>query len=145
MEKSKNKLEFFLNLSRIQSTISKIFDRHLEGGLGFNYFAILYYLDQDRNKKMRRIDLAEKVALTASGVTRILLPMEKIGLIEREQNELDARVSYVKITKGGKKLLDEAIETAKYISDEILPSTELKSLKDVSEIISLFKLNKTSY
>jgi len=145
MKKSNSKLEFFLNLSRIQSSIEKIFDRHLEGGLGFNYFTILYYLSQASDEKMRRIDLAEKVALTASGVTRILLPMEKIGLVKREQNEMDARVSYVKITASGKKLLTEATETAEHLSKELLPSTKLNKVKDISEIFSLINLDADSY
>lgn len=145
MSQISNQLKFFLDLTRIQSNISRIFDRHLEGGLGFSYFTILYYLSQAPDEKMRRIDLAERVALTASGITRILLPMEKIGLIKREQNERDARVSYVKITNGGKKLLQEATGTAEYLAQELLPSTKLNGLKDISEIFSLINLKADSY
>ena len=145
MSQISNQLKFFLDLTRIQSNISRIFDRHLEGGLGFSYFTILYYLSQAPDEKMHRIDLDERVALTASGITRILLPMEKIGLIKREQNERDARVSYVKITNGGKKLLQEATGTAEYLAQELLPSTKLNGLKDISEIFSLINLKADSY
>jgi len=142
MKKINTQLNFFLNLARVQSVVTRIFDRRLEGGLGFNYFTILYYLSQAPDEKMRRIDLAEKIALTASGVTRILIPMEKIGLVKREKNERDARVGYVKLSPRGKRLLNEALETAEYLSEEILPSTKLDKIKDISEIFSLFSFKQ---
>lgn len=57
---------------------------------------------------MRRIDLAEKVGLSASGVTRMLLPMEKIGLICKEEGARDARVSLVRLSDAGLRVLAEA-------------------------------------
>jgi len=59
-------------------------------GIAFNEFLILYYLDKTSDKTMRRIDLAEKVGLTASGIICILIPMEKIGLITSGSNDGDA-------------------------------------------------------
>ncbi len=61
-------------------------------------------LYQAADEAMRRIDLAESVGLSASGVTRLLLPMQKIGLVQKEQNPRDARVSLVKLTETGKQI-----------------------------------------
>ncbi len=134
-------LKFFLDLTRAQAIIARAFDRSLNG-LGFSYFTILYYLSQAEDEKMRRIDLAEKVALTASGVTRILIPMEKIGLVKREASEEDARVSYVKLAPGGKRLLSEALENGELLSKELLPSTKTKGIENISHIFSLFSLGQ---
>ncbi len=136
-----NQLKFFLDLTRAQAIIARAFDREL-GGLGFTYFVILYHLSQAPEEKMRRVDLAEKVALTASGVTRVLLPMEKIGLVKREESASDARVSFVKLAPGGKQLLSEALERAELLSKELLPSTNIKDAKDISEIFSAFSLGQ---
>lgn len=84
---------------------------------------------------MRRIDLAEKIGLTASGVTRILLPMEKIGLVSREINERDARVSYVLLASGGKAKLSEAMERAEMLCEESVPENRRANLKDFSETL----------
>ncbi|OPC02284.1 MarR family transcriptional regulator [Elizabethkingia ursingii] len=128
-------LLLLININKLQSVIARKFDSLSVHGLGFNDFAILYILNSSSENKMRRIDLAEKVGLTASGVTRLLNPMEKTGLVTRETNERDARVSYVVITSTGKKILEEALATAENITKDILPSGKVKSLKTVSDFL----------
>lgn len=136
-------LDFFLKLNRVQGILAKTFDSRLTGGLGFNDFVILYYLSQAPDEKMRRIDLAEKISLSPSGITRMLPPMEKIGLIKRESSEGDARVSYVKLASGGKRLLEETIDRAEMLTEEFLPTTKLNGTKDISEIFSLLHMGTT--
>ena len=79
-------LLLLMNLSKVQSLLSRRFDRLSVHGIGFNDFMILYLLRQAPGEKMRRVDLADGIGLTSSGVTRMLVPMEKIGLIKREIN-----------------------------------------------------------
>jgi DNA-binding MarR family transcriptional regulator len=136
MIKISKQLTFFLKLARVQAIVARSFDRSLGVGIGFTDFVILYYLSQAPDEKMRRIDLADKVALSASGITRLLLPMEKIGLVKREASSSDARVSYVKLAPGGKRLLQESLEKAELISAEFLPETKIKKMDDVSDLFS---------
>lgn len=142
MIKISKQLDFFLKLSRVQSIVARSFDRTLGRGLGFTDFIILYYLSQAPGEKMRRVDLAEKVTLTASGVTRLLLPMEKIGLIKRESDDADARVSYVKLAAGGKHLLEDCLEKAELISSEFLHTTKVKDAKDISDMFENLTLGQ---
>jgi DNA-binding MarR family transcriptional regulator len=90
-----------------------------------------------KEEKMRRIDLAESVGLTASGITRLLAPMEKIGLVKREQNAHDARVSFVVLAAGGKRKLQEAIDDAERLADDMLSSAKQKSISDAKDILTL--------
>ncbi|HCD9233235.1 TPA: MarR family transcriptional regulator [Elizabethkingia anophelis] len=128
-------LLLLVNINKLQSVIARKFDFLSVHGLGFNDFVILYILNSSVESKMRRIDLADKIGLTASGVTRLLNPLEKTGLVTRETNERDARVSYVVITSTGKKILEEAQITAENITKEILSSKKGKSLKVVTEFL----------
>ncbi|KYH04821.1 MULTISPECIES: MarR family winged helix-turn-helix transcriptional regulator [Chryseobacterium] len=128
-------LLFLININKLQSVIARKFDSLSVHGLGFNDFVILYVLYSSSESKMRRIDLAEKIGLTASGVTRLLNPLEKIGLVSRESNERDARVSYVVITPNGKKVFEEAKLSAENITKEILSSKKGKSLRMVNELL----------
>ncbi|MCT3899448.1 MarR family winged helix-turn-helix transcriptional regulator [Elizabethkingia anophelis] len=128
-------LLLLVNINKLQSVIARKFDSLSVYGLGFNDFVILYILNSSVESKMRRIDLADKIGLTASGVTRLLNPLEKTGLVTRETNERDARVSYVVITSTGKKILEEAQITAENITKEILSSKKGKSLKVVTEFL----------
>jgi DNA-binding MarR family transcriptional regulator len=140
MQEVSASLEFFIHLAKAKTVISRRFDNRLSfHGIGFTDFVILYHLAQSPHKKMRRIDLAEKVGLTASGVTRLLLPMEKIGLVGRETNEHDARVSYVTLASGGERLLSESMEQAEALAQDLLPKNELPQ----SFIDLLLTLEKT--
>ncbi len=89
---------------------------------------------------MRRIDLANAIGVTASGITRLLLPMEKIGLVKREAHAGDARVSYVTITKSGKTKLQEGIERAELFIWDLIHPSESTEIEKANEIIS--KLSK---
>ncbi|MDQ1858245.1 MULTISPECIES: MarR family winged helix-turn-helix transcriptional regulator [unclassified Chryseobacterium] len=128
-------LLFLININKLQSVITRKFDSLSVHGLGFNDFVILYVLYSSSESRMRRIDLAEKIGLTASGVTRLLNPLEKIGLVARETNERDARVSYVVITPNGKKIFEEARLSAENSTKEILSSKKNKSLRMVNEFL----------
>lgn len=121
MEKINNSLTFLMNLTKVQAMIARRFDRLSIHGISFNEFMILYLLRHAAETKMRRVDLAGKVGVTASAVTRMLLPMEKIGLITREVNERDARVSYVVLSTVGSRILNDARKTANQVASEIIP------------------------
>ena len=69
---------------------------------------------------MTRIDLAESIGRAASGVTKMLQPMEEIGLIQKEVGARDARVSLVKISKAGERLFKDATTTLNQSSKQIL-------------------------
>lgn len=134
MEKISSSVEFFLNIAKIQTELSRRLDAHL-GGIGFNEFILLYHLSQSEEYKMRRVDLADKIGLTPSGITRLLLPMEKIGLITKEANVYDARVSYVVLSSGGKTKLTEGIERMETFCSSIIKSQEINKIEEFSEML----------
>jgi len=127
-------VRFFLNLSKTHSVLANRFDRGL-GGLGFSEFLILFSLDQAKDGKMRRVDLAEKIGMTASGVTRLLLPMEKVHLIESGPTESDARARLVEATPAGKEKLKEALERLEVLAEDFIPSNKAKDVVKASELL----------
>jgi len=140
MEEISPSLDFFIQLAKAKTVLVRRFDNRLSfHGLGFNDFIILYHLSQAPQGKMRRIDLAEKVGLTASGVTRLLLPMEKIGLIKKEATEHDARISYVSLAPGGERLLNESMQEAEALAQELMPETKVKQ-EFIDVLIRLAKI-----
>lgn len=89
-------------------------------GIGLTEFMVLQSLSAAHNGSLRRIDIAESLGRTASGVTRMLMPMEKIGLVEKASSSRDARVSMVKISEAGERILDEANKSFEQKSAQIL-------------------------
>ncbi len=136
MSKIDRSLKFLMNLAKVNAILSRRFDKLSVHGISFSDFMILYLLSESNDGKMRRVDLAEKIGLTSSGVTRMLVPLEKIGLIERELSQRDARVSYARLTKAGKKLFEEAQVTAGDLAEEIISSSKIKKTKDLVDIVA---------
>jgi DNA-binding MarR family transcriptional regulator len=85
---------------------------------------------------MRRVDLADTIGLTASGITRLLLPMEKIGLVRREAHDGDARVSYVALAPGGEQKLSEALSRAEEFCSDIIHTAESEEVARANNIIA---------
>ncbi len=56
--------------------------------------------------------------LSPSGVTRAVIPLEKIGLLERAADERDGRGSYVVLTGHGRERLDQATPTVEQVVTE---------------------------
>lgn len=126
-------LEFCLRLTRAYATLTRRLDNKLGSvhGLSFGDFMILYNLGRAPGKKLRRIDLAERLGLTASGVTRSLLPLEKLLLVDRQTDPRDARVGYALLTDAGQQLLNYALVTLQPITEEstqALPADQLGAL-----------------
>jgi DNA-binding MarR family transcriptional regulator len=127
-------LQFFITLAKMQAIITRRFD-HMGSMVGFTDFAILYHLNLAEDKKLRRIDLADKVGLTASGITRLLPPLEKIGLVGREANPRDARSSFVTLTTSGQRVFQESLERAEMVATDMLPSQSAKNIEKCSELL----------
>jgi DNA-binding MarR family transcriptional regulator len=128
-------VEFLLQLAKVNAVLTRKLDARL-GGLGFTEFILMHHVSQAEDGRMRRTDLADKLGLTASGVTRLLLPMEKVGLVKREADKHDARVSYVTLGAGGKQKLAEAMERAELFVEEVVPVGKLKKLKELTIVLA---------
>ncbi|GAA1036243.1 MarR family winged helix-turn-helix transcriptional regulator [Streptomyces murinus] len=107
-------LDAALRLVRAQAALVRRFDARLGGlhGVSLADFTLLLRLGQAPGGRMRRVDLAEALGLTASGVTRALAPLERIGLVTREPDARDARVAYASLTGTGRARLKEMLATA---------------------------------
>lgn len=129
-----NKLDFILHISKLNMILNKYFDSSL-WLLWLNEFIVLYHLHNAPEQTLRRIDLAEKVGITASGITRLLLPMEKIGLVEKKVNPNDARVSLVSIASGGKKQLNDALIRIQEQLDDKITQKQTKELENTTQLL----------
>lgn len=135
MKSTSVNVKFLLNLVKVESILVRHFDKGMGNGIGFNEFLILFYLNQSENKKMRRVDLAEKMSMTASGITRMLLPMGKIGLIKNESVDDDARVKFVLLSSGGKQKFNEALERFELLADEIFSGVKNKEIESCVNLL----------
>ncbi|BCM69927.1 MULTISPECIES: MarR family winged helix-turn-helix transcriptional regulator [Streptomyces] len=131
-------LDAALRLVRAQAALVRRFDARLSGlhGVSLADFTLLLRLGQAPGGRMRRVDLADALGLTASGVTRGLAPLERIGLVTREPDARDARVAYAALTATGRRRLAEMLATAEETAAEIFagpawPAADITGLADL--------------
>src|SRR5580658_10427308 len=83
----------------------------------------------------RPTELAHELHLTASGVTRALLPLERRGIIERRKDANDARASLALLTRAGRALLDEALEEAGERASRLLRRINVGQSKQLQRLL----------
>ena len=131
-------MELVMALSSLQSQLLKKIDQRLSAhGISFTEFMVMYQLDAAPNKTMRRIDLAESVGLSASGVTRLLTPMEKIKLVQKQANPRDARVSLVKLSTTGEQVFGDALVSFRESADFLLQALDAEQIDKFLELSKL--------
>ena len=116
-----NALDTTLRLVRAQTSLVKRFDGRLAAlhGVSLADLLVLLQLGRAEGGRMRRVDLAQELGLTASGVTRGLIPLERIGLVVREPDPRDARVAYAVLTATGRERLAEMLATAEEVAADV--------------------------
>lgn len=84
-------------------------ERTLEGsGLDLMEYDVLVTLAGGPSEGMRPTDLADRVLLTKSGMTRLLQRLEERGLVSREACPLDRRAHFIAMTAAGRHHLRRA-------------------------------------
>jgi DNA-binding MarR family transcriptional regulator len=101
---------FALAVAAAWSSLERQLDCSLSAirGVSFAEYRLLRALSEAPNGQASRIDAARSIGLTASGVTRALRPLEKIGLVSTVRNKRDARHAMAKLTPAGQVLITEA-------------------------------------
>ena len=105
--------EAWIGLLRAHAATTRQFNAELleTHGLTLNDFDVLAQLSRGPDYGLKRSELAERVLLTPSGITRLLDGLERAGYVARGECETDARVTYAVLTDVGREKLREASKT----------------------------------
>jgi len=106
-------LDAWARLLRGHAALTRLVSAELREshGLTINDYEALLVLSRAEDCAMRRVDLAERLMLTPSGVTRLLDGLEAAGLVEKGACPSDARVTYAVLTGKGRQQLEAAAES----------------------------------
>jgi len=77
-------------------------------GLSVNEVFLLMHLEQAPLYRLSRVELAKRMHVSASTVTRMAAPLEKIGVVSRQTDERDARLAFVVLTESGLEKVHDA-------------------------------------
>jgi DNA-binding MarR family transcriptional regulator len=98
---------------RVHSTLVKALDAEMQAahGLPLSSYEVLITLRTAPGKRLRMAELADRVILSRSGMTRLVDRLEREGLLEREPCNSDARGFFAVLTPAGEELLATARRT----------------------------------
>ncbi len=103
-------IDAFVRLVRAHVAVTRQLSAQLSAdhGLNLSAYEALLTLARAPDSRLRRVDLANGLVLSAGGVTRLLDGLERDGLVGREECSSDRRVSYAVLTDAGRSKLREA-------------------------------------
>lgn len=137
MDAQKPAVDLVLQSALLWSSMIKKADLQLSvHGISFSEFCILHRLSQAPQQRLSRIELANAVGLSASGVTRLLLPLEKMLLVEKQQNARDARVSLVKLSDSGQQIYQDAQQTFGFFASQFTSPLTSRQQEMLAELLA---------
>jgi DNA-binding MarR family transcriptional regulator len=103
-------IDAFVRLVRANAAVTRQLSAQLNAdhGLNLSAYEALLRLARAPDSRLRRVDLANGLLLTAGGVTRLLDGLERDGFVAREECSSDRRVSYAVLTETGRAKLRKA-------------------------------------
>jgi MarR family 2-MHQ and catechol resistance regulon transcriptional repressor len=108
-------------------------------GLTMNDYGTLLLLSRAGEQGMRRIDLANQLQLSPSGITRLLDRLEDQGYVTKGECKEDARVSYAVLTDEGlAKLKDAAPEHVDDIERRLSAVLSEPEIETLAELLGRF-------
>ena len=106
-----------------------------EQSMGLGEYELLLILAYSQGRRLRMSELADTLALSRSGVTRLIDRLEADGLVQRISCDTDRRGSWAQLTDGGHARLRSASPThlrgvAEHFLDRI-PASDLDALRRI--------------
>jgi DNA-binding MarR family transcriptional regulator len=77
-------------------------------GLPLTSYEVLMYLADAEGQRLRMGELADRLLLSRSGITRLVDRLERQGLVERERCADDGRGFFARLTDAGRRKLAAA-------------------------------------
>jgi DNA-binding MarR family transcriptional regulator len=116
---------FALKLADAAHNVERRLDASLGAIRGISYaeYRLLRALGDSPQSRASRVDLAQQIGITPSGITRALHPLEKLGIVKTVKAERDARLAIATLTSAGEALLQDASGVVNDALDTILSRT----------------------
>jgi DNA-binding MarR family transcriptional regulator len=100
-------------LLQVHAAVVPVLDQKLmaEAGMPLRFYDVLLELAAAPERKLRMSDLADRVVLSRTRVSRLVEEMATAGLLVREQNPQDGRSAYAVLTDRGLRRYRQAAPT----------------------------------
>ncbi len=139
---SETELRAWQALLHAHQQVTRTLDAELraEHGISMADYDVLLRLARAPERTLRMTELAERVMMSPSGLTRVVDRLVEAGLVRRDRVEKDARVMLACLTDQGRQVLRRAAKThLRGIRDHFtgrLSPTQLRNVASGLEVIT---------
>lgn len=130
--------EFALAFAAAWNRVERRLDGSLSAirGISLAEYRLLRALADAPKAQASRVDLAQSIGVTPSGVTRALRPLEKLGVVSTVKSQRDARLAMATLTKAG----EELVADASGVVDDTMASMVERSPKLAAKLTAMTEL-----
>ena len=106
-------LRAWRGMLQVHAAVTRALDAqmHAEHGLSVSAYEVLMFLADAEDRRLRMADIADRVLLSRSGLTRLVDRLVALGYVVRNACADDGRGSYAELTPAGLAKLDAARRT----------------------------------
>lgn len=124
-------------LSKTADLVQEIFDKfYKKFKLSKTQFSALYRIYLTGDEGITLSTLGEQMLVTKANITSLIDRMVARGLVKRIINENDRRSIKAKITKDGRRIMEDVLPNSQVFSSEILNCLTKQEKKDFYELLS---------
>lgn len=131
-------LAVWRTLLRVQVQVSRRLQTDLlaEHDLALGSYEVLLHLAEAPDGRLRMNDLADRVLLSRSGLTRLVDRLQREGLVERASCASDARGLYAVLTPAGRERVQAATPTHQQgVREHVLSRLTPEELRNLAAIL----------
>ncbi len=124
---------------RAHATVIRDLETELlvEQGLPLSFYDVLVQLVEAPGRRLRMTELADRVMLSRSGLTRLVDRLARAGLVERQACEGDARGTFTVLTDAGVERLRKAAPThLRGIEEHMTSRLAPEELAELGDLLS---------
>ena len=132
----------FGRLVEAESSLSRQLGRELEQKCGISHttFEVLLRISRADDGQLSMSSLAQQVALTTGGVTRLLDRMIEAGLVQRVPCPTDRRVAFAALTASGQRVLADAMKVHAVNLRRVFDAFSDNELSKLDELLDRLRL-----
>jgi DNA-binding MarR family transcriptional regulator len=140
-------LDAWRSFLRAHAKVTRVLDAELaaECDLPLGSYEVLLHLNEAPDRRLRMTDLADRVVLSRSGLTRLVDRLQREGLVERHPDPGDARGLFTVMTdKGRAALRDAAVVHLAGISELVVAKLTDAELAELQRLMTKLDLAPTA-
>lgn len=123
-----------LNLAHCATVLESRMTRQLVHGLTLGELLLLVHLRTAAAGSLPRAELAARMGMSQANAARMLVPLERRALVQREAGEGGAAATVIRLAEEALPIVDEALQSAELAAEDLFATVDSTTLATLSAL-----------